>query len=904
MTGPNFDPPKLLQALATLRSEQRADVVCAAGPPAVVVAALADEVEKLTMTQVAQGVEMSEWLVALADEVGEPAARGVARRARAQALAYAGRFEEALPHCEQAVALADQQGAAFDAARARLASVHSLAHLARYAEATTTAEEARAAFTALGESVWAARADISLGGVHQKNNDPAAALHCFDRARPLLAGEPLLRAQLDSNRGLALLSRDDFTAAEAAYRAALAVFEEHGQAWAAAIVENNLAELATRQGRLHAALHHFERTRRHLDRDAAPAELARVMVEQADALVVLGAFQPALRQYRKTLPVLRRHGQVREALRARAGTARTLAAMGQEAAARRELTPVIEEYAQLGQADECARLDLLRAELAYQGGRYDEALVAARHALAILTALPAQRCIAQYHVGRAAVALGDLSSAQQVLTDALDAARELDIPPLLADLLHVRGRLTRARGDVPTARGDFRAAVAQVERLRGNLQAERFRAAFHGQRLAVYTDLVVAALEQSDADSLAEAFATVEQAKGRALLDQIHAAGVGPAAPTGEPAEAALASELEQLRGELNVLYSRLADASFGGAGGAPPHAWAPRARAREQRIAALEDRLLAVRGNVARSGRPLTLPEVQARLVPGTALVEYFAAEDELLAFVVRSGDARVLRRLGSWAAVAAGVDRLHFQLRRALRPGALLGPRGERLCDDARRELGTLHQSLIAPLAAALDGTERLLIVPHGALHAAPFAALWDGMQHLIERFELTTLPSASLLARPRDPRRGAAALVVGAADERAPQIADEARRVAESLETPQLIMGPEATAARVQAAAPDARLIHFACHGHFSPHDPLGSGLKLADRWLNVREICDLRLRAGLVTLSGCETGRNVVTAGDELQGLSRAFLAAGAAALLVSLWTVQDEAALKLMTDFYK
>lgn len=114
----------------------------------------------------------------------------------------------------------------------------------------------------------------------------------------------------------------------------------------------------------------------------------------------------------------------------------------------------------------------------------------------------------------------------------------------------------------------------------------------------------------------------------------------------------------------------------------------------------------------------------------------------------------------------------------------------------------------------------------------------------------------------------------------------------------------MGPEATAARVQAAAPDARLIHFACHGHFSPHDPLGSGLKLADRWLNVREICDLRLRAGLVTLSGCETGRNVVTAGDELQGLSRAFLAAGAAALLVSLWTVQDEAALKLMTDFYK
>ena len=120
---------------------------------------------------------------------------------------------------------------------------------------------------------------------------------------------------------------------------------------------------------------------------------------------------------------------------------------------------------------------------------------------------------------------------------------------------------------------------------------------------------------------------------------------------------------------------------------------------------------------------------------------------------------------------------------------------------------------------------------------------------------------------------------------------------------LDARQLLVGAEATADRVIEAATTAGIIHLACHGRFSRESPVTSGLKLADRWLTVREIFGMRLRADLVTLSGCDTGRTVIGRGDELVGLLRGFLAAGAVALVVSLWTVNDESAAELIVRFY-
>ena len=132
--------------------------------------------------------------------------------------------------------------------------------------------------------------------------------------------------------------------------------------------------------------------------------------------------------------------------------------------------------------------------------------------------------------------------------------------------------------------------------------------------------------------------------------------------------------------------------------------------------------------------------------------------------------------------------------------------------------------------------------------------------------------------------------------------PFAAQEARSIADAFHGEALIEDL-ATSRRLTELAPTYRTIHLAAHGDFRPDNPLFSGLALEDGWLTTFDIFNLRLNASLVTLSACQTGRNVNSGGDELLGLMRAFLYAGAASLVLSLWPVEDRSTARLMEAFY-
>lgn len=103
---------------------------------------------------------------------------------------------------------------------------------------------------------------------------------------------------------------------------------------------------------------------------------------------------------------------------------------------------------------------------------------------------------------------------------------------------------------------------------------------------------------------------------------------------------------------------------------------------------------------------------------------------------------------------------------------------------------------------------------------------------------------------------------------------------------------------------------RILHLACHGEISPDDPIGGRLLLSPDGISggsieITDLFGIRLKdLSLAFLSGCYTGMGRMEAGDEVLGLSRAFLAAGAESVVVSLWDVEDASTSFLVQEFYR
>jgi CHAT domain-containing protein len=222
-------------------------------------------------------------------------------------------------------------------------------------------------------------------------------------------------------------------------------------------------------------------------------------------------------------------------------------------------------------------------------------------------------------------------------------------------------------------------------------------------------------------------------------------------------------------------------------------------------------------------------------------------------------------------------------------------------------------LYEQLIRPAALHLGDKRRLFLIPHGPLHYIPFQALIapDGDTLLREDGpEISRALSATLLlspaqaAPPPAPRTCLALGYNGGGDAPLRLAEAEARRVAR-LTGGHALAGPAAKKSALFAEAFDYQRLHISCHGEFVPEEPLSSLLALAagERLTALEVLAQLRLRCDLVTLSACESGLSGVRRGDELTGLMRAFLQAGARTLVTSLWRVDERSTLTLMERFY-
>ncbi|MEM6353725.1 MAG: CHAT domain-containing tetratricopeptide repeat protein [Cyanobacteria bacterium P01_D01_bin.14] len=228
----------------------------------------------------------------------------------------------------------------------------------------------------------------------------------------------------------------------------------------------------------------------------------------------------------------------------------------------------------------------------------------------------------------------------------------------------------------------------------------------------------------------------------------------------------------------------------------------------------------------------------------------------------------------------------------------------------------LRQLHTLLIEPIADLLptDPNEPIVFVPQDQLFLVPFPALQASADdYLIDHHTILTAPTIQAVSATASTGNWQNPLIVGnpspmpQALAALPYAETEALRIAEMLGTSPLVKAA-ATESTIKQHLAQADLIHLATHGFFNASDPLQGSLALSasgqqDGFLTAKEILDLPLSARLVVLSACDTGRGQIT-GDGVIGLSRAFLAAGADQVLVSLWQVPDDATGELMVSFYQ
>ena len=195
--------------------------------------------------------------------------------------------------------------------------------------------------------------------------------------------------------------------------------------------------------------------------------------------------------------------------------------------------------------------------------------------------------------------------------------------------------------------------------------------------------------------------------------------------------------------------------------------------------------------------------------------------------------------------------------------------------------------------------------MFVPFDFLHYVPFHALFDGTSYLADRFWISYAPAAAIyrLFKKRPVSAAGKALLLGVPDERAPFIAHEIQSISSVLPNATPFVGAQATPERLTDEMAQAEIIHIASHATFRPDNPMFSSIQLHEKSLNFFDIYRLRTTASLITLSGCGTGLSSVVAGDELLGLIRGFLYAGATSVVTSLWDVNDQSTADLMKYFY-
>ncbi|MBI4736826.1 MAG: CHAT domain-containing protein, partial [candidate division NC10 bacterium] len=426
---------------------------------------------------------------------------------------------------------------------------------------------------------------------------------------------------------------------------------------------------------------------------------------------------------------------------------------------------------------------------------------------------------AQQGLGRVAAGRREFQAAMTHLQEALRLSQH---PRLAEQTQRILGRVYYGMGNLTEAERALRKAVASIEDMRSQLQSEEHREAFVEDKMGAYAQLIQVLFDQR---KLAEALDMSERARARAFLDLL-----GNRVSLTKGANAALIAEEKALQERIAQLKAR--ESFPEGDEEATEETTRPDQRALQRELDLAREAYRAFLSRVRAQSReqaslmtvePLTVPEVQALLEPGTVLLEYFVGEGRTLVWVVSRNSLRAFR-------LRIGEEEL---ARRVGEFRELIASRGR--AEELRQTAHDLYQALLAPALPA-ELPRELIIVPHRVLHYLPFHALMPAPDRcLIQEAALYYYSSASLMQFTRAKARGGTLNLFGLGN---PDLNDptlnlryaerEVRAVADLFPQSVILVQRDATKTTTREHSPRHTLLHFATHAELDEADPLGSAL----------------------------------------------------------------------------
>jgi len=788
--------------------------------------------------------------------------------------------------------------------------------------------EALATLRSTGELEDAATVLENMGNLARDEGNYAAADTLYKQSLQTFRdrGNAVSTASLLEDLGILATLRGDFPAAVPSYTEAVGILKRIGPTPSAneSTVRMRLSLARASMGDLQGArmeLDHAEtlaRRRHGRGGEGTPLSLSRIALARGDLSMTFNRFADAERYYARAYRLASGKNELDAEVRhwAQFGAANVAFRRENYVSTRTSLARLLGTMGDTIELDLVPQAHLLMGQASLRLGDTAAARAAIGRAIDTLHALGniAGEADALARLGDLEAGSGAVQAAETLYEQGLQRLTARAAPGITWSLHAGLARVLRRRNALADAATQLRAAIGELERVSGGLLLEEHRAAFQADKWDVYIEL--AQVERARGKTEA-AFETSERLRARQMLDLLARGRVA-----GRQAMGTLAGREQDLRRQMAELSRQIDTASAtrdGLRGGEATGAALAQTRAAlAQAQDAYEALLLEVRETspaYAALVRGETAParDVMQALTPDEALLEYLVGDSTTLVFVVTRDSVTALDLGVSRGALAALVDFARTRL---------VNPTNDAARRAWRAPLRRLYGQLVGPVEASglLAGKQRLIVAPHAELHYLPFAALVQpGMpeQLLVERYLIEYVPSASvwLQLRNRPPRTpGGGALALAPRPEALPGSQAEVAAVRRAYgDQARVLVGAPATERAFRTLAPQREVVHLATHGVLNKHNPLFSFVQLGagggeDGRLEVHEVYGLSLQARLLVLSACQTGvaggtMADVPPGDDWVGLVNAFLFAGAANVLGTLWPVQDASTARFMGRFY-